>query len=568
MRSRRPGNVPRTNWLAVGALGLFACTGHVGEPDLIFGGGDRHVSGGAGGSGGATGSGGSSDMGPPGIGPGRMRRLTRPELENSIRDLLGPALLPKTEQDSLKDGFTSVGATYIVTTDDGVEQYHDALKAVAHDVFSDATLRAKVSGCSPTSVTDTACVRTFAQTFGRRAWRRPIASAEADRYTELGRSAAEALGDPHAALQYVALGMLESPNFLYRVEIGEPDPAQGGRYRYSGYETASRLSFLLWNTTPDDTLLSAADAGTLDTAQGIRDQTARLLGNAERARAGIGNYARELMELESFLTKAGDDPRYTDTLRAGMAAEVTRLFEDRLDPTADALDIFDTTRTFVNGELAALYGIPGITGPDGKVATLPSNIPRAGLLGTGLFLAKTSKIDIHETSLTARGVFINEQILCRDVPPPPDNVDTTLHPKPDKPETKRQMMEEHRTNAFCASCHGSFDPLGDAFEDFDWIGAHRTAEPNGLKVDTTGTFDGFAYANSKELVAHLRTLPEVQACFLNHIFRYANGHKETKSDKSVLDDWNTRFTNANHNLPSFLADIAASDEFRYVSVAP
>jgi hypothetical protein len=222
----------------------------------------------------------------------------------------------------------------------------------------------------------------------------------------------------------------------------------------------------------------------------------------------------------------------------------------------------------VNGELATLYGIPGVTGTESKMASLPADIPRAGLLGTGVFLAKTSKIDTHETSLTARGVFIFEEVLCRTVPPPPDNVDTTLHPKPNMPQTKRQMMEEHRTNALCASCHASFDPLGSSFEDFDWIGAHRTTD-NGLPVDTHGKFDdGFEFKNSKELVQHLRTSPEVQSCFLNHIFRYAIGHKETANDEALLNDWNSKFAGVNRNLSGFLTEVAASDEFRYVSPAP
>ena len=165
-------------------------------------------------------------------------------------------------------------------------------------------------------------------------------------------------------------------------------------------------------------------------------------------------------------------------------------------------------------------------------------------------------------------MFIFEQVLCRDVPPPPDNVDTMLHPKPGVPQTKRQMMEDHRKNALCASCHAAFDPLGSAFENFDWIGANRTTD-NGLPVDTTGKFDdGFAFANSKELVSHLRTLPEVQTCFMNHVFRYAIGHKETPSDQSLLDGWSNKFTSVNHDLSRFLSEITASDEFRYVSLAP
>jgi hypothetical protein len=165
-------------------------------------------------------------------------------------------------------------------------------------------------------------------------------------------------------------------------------------------------------------------------------------------------------------------------------------------------------------------------------------------------------------------VFINEQILCREVPPPPDNVDTTLRPKPNVPQTKRQMLEDHRQNPMCAACHGAFDPLGFAFENFDWIGAHRTTEPNGLAVDTKGSFEGMDFANSRDLVVLLRAMPEVEQCFLNHVFRYAIGHKETRGDEAALAEWASQFARVNHNLGDFFKAVTANADFSHVSVAP
>jgi hypothetical protein len=314
-------------------------------------------------------------------------------------------------------------------------------------------------------------------------------------------------------------------------------------------------------------LLTTAQDGKLDGADGIGEQVARLLASP-RAKDGIGNYARELFALDTFEEKSGADARYTATLRQAMSQELTSLFQSRLEPGADVLELLDSPKTFVNAELAALYGIQGVTGTALVPVTLPANIPRAGILGTGVFLAQTSKLDVGETSPTARGVFVNEQILCRDIPPPPDNVDTTLHPKPDMPQTKRQMLEEHRKNPMCAACHGAFDPLGVAFENFDWIGAHRTAEPNGLAVDTKGNFEGFAFADSRELVRHVRTMPEVERCFLNHVFRYAMGHKETLGDGPTLDAWTDRFAKVNHQLAELVKAVTVTSDFVHVSVAP
>jgi hypothetical protein len=380
-------------------------------------------------------------------------------------------------------------------------------------------------------------------------------------------TAGQALGDATSGLVYTALGLLDSPNFLYRVEIGTPDPAAGGRYRYSGYETASRLSFFLWDATPDDALLKAAQDGKLDAPDGVLEQVTRLLASP-RAKDGIGNYARELFALDNFEEKSGADARYTPTLRQAMSQELTSQFQSRLEPGADMLDLLDSPKTFVNAELALLYGVPGVTGSAVVPVTLPANIPRAGILGTGVFLAETSKLDVGETSPTARGVFVNEQILCREIPPPPDNVDTTLHPKPNMPQTKRQMLEDHRSNPMCAACHGAFDPLGFAFENFDWIGANRTAEPNGLPIDTKGTFEGVSFANSRDLVQHIRTMPEVERCFLSHVFRYAIGHKETPGDGPMLDAWTERFAKVNHQLGEFVKAVTATNDFAHVSVAP
>jgi hypothetical protein len=564
----------RAKGFALATLALLACTGYVGDAGPDRGAGLNAPATGSNSPATGTSAAGGTTAAPPTnpvsvtVGPGRLRRLTRAQLENSVHDLLGAVPLAPTEPDSSKDGFVSVGATYVVTSDTGVEQYHTALKGAVQAAFANASLRGVVAPCVPATITDNACMQTFVQRFGQRAWRRPVTPAETDRYVQMGLYAAKTLNDANSGLEYIALGMLDSPYFLYRAEIGEPDPSAGGRYRYTAYETASRLSYLLWNTTPDDALLAAAASGALDNPQGVHDQVTRLLGQQDRARAGLANYARELLELDAFLAKTGADPRYTPTLRAAMADEVIHLFADRLDPASDALDILNTTSSFVTPELATLYGIQGVSGATGAPALLPASVPRAGLLGTGLFLAKTSKIDAHETSLTARGVFITEQILCQPVPPPPDNVDTTLHPIANMPQTKRQMMEEHRKNPACAGCHGTFDPIGAAFEEFDWIGAYRTAETTGLPVDTTGSYQGATFANAKDLVGLLRKATEVQSCFLKHVFRYSMGHKETTGDQTLLDDWNSRFANASHNLPRFFTDVASSDTFRYVSVAP
>jgi hypothetical protein len=378
--------------------------------------------------------------------------------------------------------------------------------------------------------------------------------------------AAATLKDVNAALMHVTSALLASPNFLYRVELGQPDPAVPGRYRYSGWEMASRLSFFFWSTTPDAELLAAAEAGKLVTPEGVKAQVMRLLGSP-RARAGFADtFGRELVGLDALADTPKNDMRYTPTLKAAMTAEVTRLFESRLDAGADLLDLLDTTSVSVNAELAAIYGITGITGTAMVPAQLPPAIPRAGLLGTAAFLTLQSKQDA--TTPTARGKFVRENLLCEEVPDPPDNLDTSLKDPPAGVKlTFREHLDMHRTNPVCASCHALMDPLGYAFETFDWLGAYRDKD-NGKAIDTTGTIGGTAFANARELAVALKKMPQAQDCLLRNIFRYASGHKETPSDGAELGIWKKAFDTSNHQLVSFLAEIAAGDGFRTVSPAP
>jgi hypothetical protein len=570
-----------SSWISAGVLVMAtACTGTIGErpssPGNRGGGTDPTPGDGTTPN---TGPGPGPAPGPttmppasaPAVGGGRIRRLTQAQFENSLHDLLGPtgnAGVTLPDSDGASDAILpSVHATYAGLTDSTVDQYHTAMMKLFETYFGDANARKNAVDCVPASVDDTACLTKFVTGFGRRAWRRPLTATESDRYVKLGAGAAKTLADPWGSFVYAGTALLESPYFIYRIELGEPDPSAGGRFKYTAYETASRLSFLLTGTTPDVALLAAAETKQLDAPAGIRAQAARLL-QSDKAKLGISNFAREYMDLDNFVGQGSGEPRYTESLRVAMRDEVIHLFEGRLVAGSDVLDILDTTRFYVTPELAKIYDLPGITGTAPVEVTLPAQVPRAGLLGTGAFLAKTSlaKMEEKTTSPTGRGVYINETILCRDIPPPPDGV-KKLMPPDGTVLTKREYMEMHRQDPGCAACHALFDPVGFAFENFDWVGANRATD-QGKPVDTTGTFEGFSYKNSKELVTYLKTLPDTQRCLVDHLFQYANGHKESASDSAVLDDWSKSFTRVKRNLPDFLTEMVASEGFRYTSPAP
>ena len=499
-------------------------------------------------------------------GPGRLRRLTRTQFESSLRDMLGADVpIGEVERDTERDGFAAVGASYAALSERAIEQYDAAIGKALAPVFADPARWKTLAGCTPSGPTDRPCLSRFVTSFGRRAWRRPLTAAEVERYTTLAVGAGNALGDVAKGLEQAASGLLVSPSFLYRVELGAPDPAAPGRYRYSGWEMASRLSYLLWDTTPDDALLAAAESGALDRPEGIRGEARRLLGSP-RARAGLAAFATQLMGLHELDNTPKNDARYTAGLRAAMHGEVSRLFERLVEPGRSVLDLFDSTGTFANAELARLYGATGPAGAALEPVELPAGGPRAGLLGTAAFLALHSEQD--GTSPTARGVFVREKLLCQVVVEPPDDVDTTLpNPPAGVVWTRRERLEQHRKLPACAACHAIFDPIGYAFERFDWVGGLRDRD-NGKPIDTSGEIDGLAFADARGLAAHLRNMPGVHQCLMENLFRVAFGHAPTDSERPIITDLLADFAGVKHEWPALMVELAVSDGFRSVTQAP
>jgi hypothetical protein len=564
------------------ALALAACTGKIGTGSSRGGegpgAGGQGASGGSGmvtagrggtGTGGVSGSGGTAPPVTDTTGPsqGRMRLLTRAQLENSLADLLGSVDLGPTPPDS-DDFLPSVGSTYNELTDSAVDLYHGAIKKMLEGYFADGTRRqTALVDCTPTGPADATCFRKFVAGFGQRAWRRPLLPVEVDRYGKVALDAAARANDPFKGLFYAALGLLDSPNFLYRIELGTPDPKAGGRYRFDSYEMASRLSYFLTASTPDAALLAAAAANKLDTPDGIRAEVTRLLGT-EKGKRGMANFAREFFQLDGFAAKPMDDPRYTATLRKAMSEEVQYLYGGLVAAGVDALEIIDTNKAYVNDELAKIYGITGITSKTGVPATLPPNIPRAGILGRGPFLAGTSADKGGATAPILRGLFIAQSMLCRDVPPPPPGVPALPDPPPGSMPTAREQLERHRADPGCAACHALFDPMGLSFETFDPVGAYRDKDPNGRPYVTDGSLDGMPFKDSRELVAMIRKSPDAERCFTANLFRYALGHVETPGEKAVDDEWRQGFSSDGRQLAKFLTRLVTSDGFRYASPVP
>jgi len=501
----------------------------------------------------------------PALAEATLHRLTRPQIQNAWRDLLGEPLAMPTDlpADDVLYGFSSISAARSTISPVDAEKYEAATYHVLDQIFADPVRLEAFTGCPAPKVGD-ACVDGFVGTFTAKAWRRPAAGDEVAALLALGSKVAADLGDPVQGLKFMLAGVLMSPHFLFRVEVGEPGPEA---YRYTSWEMASRLSFLLLDAPPDDELRAAAKSGELVTSGGVRAQATRLL-NDPRARVALTRFFRDFMNIGGLdgLDKQPDKfPQMTATLGPSMRIEIERMFEENVfEREGDFRDLFTTRDTHVNEDLARVYGIEGITGPDWTPITLPDDGKRAGILTTPGFLA----LNAHktQTSPTRRGRFIRLNLLCQDVPPPPPGIDTTLpDADPTKPTTLRERLDAHRKDPACAGCHQKMDPIGFTLERFDSIGAYRDMDENNLPIDSASEIDGAPVDGPMDMTALIAALPEVGACVARRFYEHGGAHLAGKGDEPSVDALVADFVGSNYTFKELVLALVTNNGYRYAS---
>lgn len=537
--------------VASGAV-IGACTGNLGDtPDPI-----GQV---------------TEDVCATGVHPGGapIRRMTRFEYNNAVRDLLGDATRPAdafvAEEEAL--GFnnqaTALGVTQLLA-----EQYMEASEGIAARAAKDWT---KILPCDPAKVGEDACATQLIASFGQRAFRRPVAVAEATRLQQLYAWGKQKY-DFSTGLQLVIQAALQSPRFLYRVEMGMPDPLkdQADVTPLDSWEVASRLSFLIWSSIPDDELFAAAEADGLQDAASIEKQARRMLEDP-RARDAVANFHAQWLELSRIETLSKDAaiyPSYTPSLRPLWEKETLSFLEHVVfdDAKGDVKTIFTAPYSMMNAELAAFYGV---TGPKGEGFEQVSLDPkqRAGLLTQASLLAVNSKP--NQSSPIHRGKFVRERLLCQPLPPPPNNVNIQP-PEIDPKATTREKFSQHSSDPACTGCHTLMDPIGFGFESYDGIGQFRTTD-HGLPVDTTGLLTGTrdsngAFDGAVELAARLGDSADVRECVATQWFRYGYGHGEEKADACAMNQLQGAFKASGYNVKELLVALTRTDAFRYRNV--
>jgi len=502
-----------------------------------------------------------------------VRRLTHSQYDNTVRDLLGDFSKParKFPSEDYVDGFKNQlrmqGMPPLL-----VESYSSTAEKLALNAFRVGDINGVIP-CKPASAADIKCRDQFIRTFGMRAFRRPLRDNEIKRYTAAFAAQAKATGKFLEGARTVVEAMLQSPKFLFHVEAG----ADG---RSSDYDIASRLSYLLWDTMPDKALMDAAAAGSLRTPADREKQAKRMLDNP-LAQQALDEFFVEWLRLDKVPNAVKERrrfPEFTPELAAMMVEETRKLLQHLVWNDKNFMEAFTADYAFLTSDLATLYKVPRPSG-EFEITPFPATIRRAGLLGQASFL--TSTTGPAETSPTARGLFVREQLLCQHVPPPPAGVNTTLpDPTEDKPRTRIQLMSEHVTNPTCASCHRLMDPIGFGLEGFDAIGRYREketifiasasesarAQPKkiDLPLDTKGAIAGIpdsAFTDAKQLGKILAGSQVCQECMVRQMFRYAYGRLETPADQPIIQELFARFRDSGFHFKELLLGIVRSPEF-------
>lgn len=525
----------------LGSATLGACVGEITNP------------GGEDGLGGDTSGEGVSEVAVSGL-----RRLTAAEYDQSVLDLVGVSVhsetaLPEDDRTPFDNDYTKqIASEALISSADSLAG------EVATAVVADPTLRSAIVPCEPSGPADAECFRSFVESFGRRALRRPLSTLEVDRFVAFHQHALDG-NDFWVAVDSALRAFLQHPAFLYRVELGTAVSGKPGVYRLSDNELAARLSYLLWGSTPPVWLLDDVDAGRLAGTEGVRAAAKKLLED-ERAKKRVARFHALWMGYE----KLPHAPSLATAMQTETEALLNRVVFEEKGPWADLLR---STQTYLTPELATHYGLPApAKNQPGWVAYGDSG--RRGLLSQGSFLSAVAKFT--DTSPTQRGLLIRTRLFCQTIskPPPDLKVNTDMPPEGADPNAcKLERYAMWKTEG-CKLCHASMDPVGFGLENFDSAGRYRTHEPDrpDCPIDGKGNLEGIgSFTGPSELADLMLQSPNLETCVATQLYRFAAGRYalDAGDDASVKRLVSRASTNGELGFYALMLELVTSDAFRH-----
>jgi hypothetical protein len=552
-------------------LGLaLGCNGQINK--------DETTGPGPGGPGSGRGMGPGSGSGPGG-GPGGMmpgppagdegravfRRLSRLEYNNTIRDLLGDSSRPgegfAADQDSARSGFFAGGA--VANTD--ASQLLEATESVAASAVKRLAELLPCKSVPAAAADQDQCARQFISQFGKRAFRRPLTPDEVTAFTDFYSGQRSGGQDFPGSVRLLIAAFLMSPQFLYRWEV-TPGSAirEGELVRYNSYEIASRLSYLIWASMPDDAAFVLADQNKLATPDQIEAEARRLLKDP-KAKDAISDFFTQWLEVTDLRSMPKDAkvyPTYSSQLAEAMVAESAAFAADAvINGDGKLSTIFTSNKGFVDVGLAKLYGVSGVTATAPTAADL-NPAERGGILTQASFLTQHASAD--ESNPTRRGKVMTERVICVEIALPPDDVPD---PKPPAPNLSvRDRFSEHNKNPCATACHSVMDPLGFAFENYNGIGGYQTMD-GGKPVDASGEIelDGVTkpFKNAIELGKLLGDSKQVAECMTRQYLRYALRRKDGAGDQASLAAAGEAFAKQSNNLRELIVALTRTRAFTH-----
>lgn len=515
------------------------------------------------------GSGGDEDQDHPAQGCGDvdpdsvvLHRLNRAEYDNTLRDLLGLSL-------SLSDNFPSEShvegfdnnAGGLTTSPLHVEKYLAAATEAADATLADPTTRGNLIACEPAPGDEASCAEASLRAFVPRAWRRPVDDQEIESLVGVVTGTMADGGNFDTGMHNALRSVLLSPHFLFRPEPPPVDVQPGEVYSLDAYAIASRLSYFVWSSMPDDALFDAASTGELTKISEIEAQVRRMLADP-KAEAFTRNFTGQWLHTRAMVeVRPNEDeyPSFDEALRADLEREPYAFIERALATGAPIRELLDAEYVTVNRRLAAHYGLPteGLSDDTFDVVDT-SGLGRGGVMRQGAFLSVTSHPT--RTSPVKRGKWVIEQLLCIVPPPPPPGVEQ-LDDEGEPGATQREVFERHRSDPACSGCHALMDPIGFGLEHYDAIGAYRDLD-NEVPVDASGELAGVAFEDAAGLIDVLADDPRFVPCLSRKMFTYGLGRTPTDADGCTLESITDHLAQEDGSLTDLIVLLAQSSAAR------